>query len=161
MSELAVQPSGRIATRLPSGTILDPEDESRLGHLPWRLGAYGYVVRSGRRGEPNTIYLHLEICSAPPGMQVDHINLNPLDNRRSNLRPVSRSGNQQNRSRISGRGSSEYRGVFFDRERGKWVAQAKAGPKHTRIGRFDTEDEAAEAVRAWRRVHMPTSEADK
>jgi hypothetical protein len=37
---------------------------------------------------------------------------------------------------------------------GKWVAQAKCDGKRL-VKRFATEEQAAEAARAWREQHMP------
>lgn len=49
------------------------------------------------------------------------------------------------------------RGVDYDRARGKWRAQATLNYKNHFIGHFDTEEEAADAVAAWRREHMSHS----
>lgn len=54
--------------------------------------------------------------------------------------------------------TSRYRGVSWDSRRRKWLAQAKLNYKPVFIGRFDTEEEAAAAARAWRTEHMPFSE---
>jgi hypothetical protein len=43
-----------------------------------------------------------------------------------------------------GYGSSEFRGVSFDKSRAKWVASLMVDNKYVRIGRFATEYEAAE-----------------
>lgn len=47
-----------------------------------------------------------------PNLFCDHINHNPLDNRLSNLRVVTRSQNMMNRSVISGKMSNIYKGVY-------------------------------------------------
>lgn len=45
--------------------------------------------------------LHRYLTNCPKSLHVDHINRNPLDNRRCNLRVVSRSINQLNRGKQS------------------------------------------------------------
>lgn len=47
--------------------------------------------------------------------------------------------------------------VTWDKSRGKWMATAMLDGRRTTIGRFDTEDQAAAAVAAWRAEHMPFS----
>ena len=46
---------------------------------------YKDLTKKDRR---NTVGLHRYIMKCPKGLQVDHINRNPLDNRKSNLRIV-------------------------------------------------------------------------
>ncbi len=47
--------------------------------------------------------------------------------------------------------ASIYRGVTWDKSKGKWVVKIYVGNKTENIGQFDTEEEAAEAYdeRAW------------
>ena len=136
----------------------------RLGGHCWFLDKNGYVQRQlGRRGEPlRKLYLHREIMGLPPsGAQsadepvVDHINGDPLDNRRSNLRVVTRAQNAQNR-RARG-GTSRHRGVALIPATGRWLAQAGLHGSLHYIGTFATEAAAASAARRWRSDHMPFS----
>jgi len=72
---------------------------------------------------------------------VDHRSRDGLDNRRSNIRiatPMQNSGNAPGRP-----GTSNFRGVCWDNNRGKWLAQIKAGGPGSYIGRFESEIEAA------------------
>jgi hypothetical protein len=66
--------------------IVSPEDIDRLKAYRWHVNRDGYVRRYQDR---RTIFLHREIMEAQPGQEVHHINHNPLDNRRENLRVLS------------------------------------------------------------------------
>jgi len=59
-----------------------------------RVGHFFYV-----RVNPTKIALHRLIMNPPKGLVVDHINRNPLDNRRSNLRIVTIQENLRNQIR--------------------------------------------------------------
>ena len=93
----------------------------------------------------STVEFHKLILSAPDGLEIDHVNRNGLDNRRSNLRIVSHKENQNNLPKQRG-SSSKYYGVYFYKERGTWLAQAKTNRTKsgiTTLGHFATEEEAA------------------
>jgi hypothetical protein len=65
--------------------------------------------------------MHAFLMKPPAGMQVDHINGDPLDNRRSNLRICTRQENLRNRRITHGR--SKYKGVRW--YQGRWTASIK------------------------------------
>jgi bacteriophage protein len=75
----------------------------------------------------NMKMLHRVITNAPKGVQVDHINGNPLDNRKSNLRFVNNTQNSWDRGDKKG-STSKYRGVTR-RKDGKFQAQIRIGNK--------------------------------
>lgn len=56
-------------------------------------------------------------------MTVDHINRNKLDNRRENLRGITKKHNMLNRDGVISTNTSNYTGVYFNEQREKWVAQ--------------------------------------
>lgn len=99
----------------------------------------GYAVRS-EGGRP--ILMHRVIASAPPGLEVDHINRNRLDNRRSNLRLTDYTGNMRNCSR-NRRNTSGYKGVR--RLGNRWAARLKCDGEWCCLGWFNTPEEAAVA----------------
>lgn len=88
--------------------------------------------------------MHRYLMGDPTGLEVDHINLDTLDNRRSNLRVATRSQNAANRRRQSNN-SSGYKGVSWNKERKKWHAYICVGRKHITLGRFNSIVQAARA----------------
>jgi hypothetical protein len=70
---------------------------------------------------------------------IDHINNNPLDNRKENLRIVTAHQNSMNCK--SRKGSSKYIGV--SKRKNKYVAQIRPNGKQIYLGQFDDEIEAA------------------
>lgn len=71
----------------------------------------------------------------------DHINGNPLDNRRANLRLATRSQNNMNRKKSS-RNKSGFKGVSLHKQNGKWVARIGKDGKYKHLGLFNTPEEA-------------------
>lgn len=131
---------------------IDAEDLV-LAESGWYLNeGYAFRLENGR-----TVYLHRQILGLTrgDGMEVDHINRNRLDNRRSNLRLVTRAQQMQNVTPRSG-GTSRFRGVSFDRRDNRWIAQMKTDGRCIRKP-FRTEEEAHRAVVAMRAEHMPYS----
>ena len=85
--------------------------------------------------------MHREMLSPPPGMDVDHINGNPLDNRRANLRVCTRSENNGNLRRPR-HNTSGFKGVCWEKWSGKWKATIKVKGKSRSLGRFLTPEDA-------------------
>jgi hypothetical protein len=135
-------------------SLVDEDDVAYLNQWRWYLMPAGYAWRSYDR---RPLYMHRQLLGLARGdrRQVDHINRQPLDNRRSNLRIVTPAQNGQNQ-RGKG-GTSRFRGVSWDTERQKWLAMAKVGDLKVNLGRFESEQEAARVASAWRREHMPFS----
>lgn len=75
---------------------------------------------------------------------VDHINNNPLDNRRSNLRLATPSQNLGNRVRNKNN-TSGYKGVTWNKQTHRWKAAIQAQGKARHLGYFSTPEEAHEA----------------
>lgn len=87
--------------------LVDNDDARLLSKNSWCANIknshgkpYYYAVRNiypESWTKPKLVYMHREIIgNIPPGMVVDHTNGNTLDNRRSNLRVVTRSQNYAN-----------------------------------------------------------------
>ena len=100
-------------------------------------------------GKVKKFYIHrLVVAGAfriPPENvpTIDHINRDRTDNRLSNLRIASNSLNSHNRPCMIK--TSKYRGVSFDKERCLWVAYGSYSGKTIYLGRYKSEQKAAEA----------------
>lgn len=130
--------------------LVDADRFEELDAHHWRLVASRWVTggetrrryyAAARIGGKDTVLMHRLILGAQPGEQVDHINGNPLDNRRANLRICTPSRNIQNRP---GTGKNTvYRGVTA--HRGKWHARIGSGGARRFLGYFESARMAAKA----------------
>lgn len=108
-------------------TLIESRDMGKATRYKWYLATNGYAVAGQPGGRQGMLSLHRLILDlrANDGNVVDHINGDKLDNRRCNLRIVSRSQNIQNarkRKRHGGKKTtSKYKGVCFDKKAGKWM----------------------------------------
>ena len=90
---------------------IDSEDLPLVKKYNWQTNN-GYVFREKQVNFVKTrYYLHRELLNAPDGMEVDHINGNPSDNRRSNIRLCTPAENKRNRRKPRTARNSKYKGV--------------------------------------------------
>ncbi len=123
--------------------IVDAADYEALSRYKWHLVAPGKLY-AGRKEGGKTVYMHREIMQPPPGMCVDHIDGNSLDNRRRNMRNCTNQQNMQN-IRKTARGASRFKGVYYDKRRRTWYARICHNGKNINLGTYPTEIEAARA----------------
>lgn len=142
---------------LPLGGKIDDLDRRLLTGRSWHVTSAGYIAA---RIENRIVLLHRLIAEAPREFVVDHVNGDRLDNRRLNLRLISQSANSQNQ-KLSAANSSGFRGVVWDKQRRKWVAQARLDGRNVCIGRFDRVEQAAEAAHNWRLDNMKAYEPSR
>lgn len=108
--------------------LVDAEDRERVETAgSWFLHSAGYAYRhEGPARARRAVLMHrfvlgLGVSSPGANEQVDHVNRDRLDNRRENLRVVSRSENQHNRV------EDPDRGVSLHRQSGRWRASVTVG----------------------------------
>ena len=132
-----------LPVRKNNHAIVDFDLYQKYKSFTWWLSTHGYaktdVYKNGKR---RTVFLHQEIMGKKEGFEIDHINGNRLDNRRENLRFVTRSQNNMN-ARKRGNTTSKYKGVSFHKERKKWRAYIFVRNKQISLGLFDNERDAA------------------
>lgn len=101
-------------------------------------------------------YVHRLIVGASETWDVvDHINGDTLDNRRSNLRIVTKAQNGANRVKRHARNTSGYRGVSYHKTRGKWEAYVCPNYSKKSLGRYCDPMFAAAVAATWRAIYMP------
>jgi hypothetical protein len=126
--------------------LVDDEDYEYLNQWKWYAAKAPhtfYAARGvNRKGKWTSEKMHRVLFDIPAGKEIDHINHNGLDNRRSNLRIVT---TQQNSLNVSAFGSSRYLGVCVYEKNGHRyiVAHIKHNGKNIHIGHFPTEEAAA------------------
>lgn len=130
--------------------IVDNEDYPVISKYNW----YANSVVDKRLKNPKpyvatkingkTVLLHRFILGCPKYKSVDHIDNNPLNNQKENLRICTHQQNHFNRP-ANFNGSSKYKGVCWDKKHNSWKAQIKTNKKNKYLGLFKTEKEAAKA----------------
>jgi len=95
-------PNGAKLIPLTRGqfAIVDAEDYSQLCQHKWCLSRARRTCYTQRHfklnGRWTGVSMHRHLVTTPPGMEIDHINHNGLDNRRCNLRVCTHSENMKN-----------------------------------------------------------------
>lgn len=129
--------------------IIDHQDYDRVSQHPWCVQQYKDKTGHGRSKvyakctiNRTQVTLHRFILNATKGTIIDHINGDPLDNRRSNLRITDRKGNAANRpkDRVK-KATSKYKGVSKSKE--KWIAKIQINGQGLYLGWFMEETDAA------------------
>lgn len=133
---------------------VDPEDYDLVADSIWvsangaRPGRADYfqpvknIIIDGRR---SALSMGRTIMPPPEGLQIDHINGDPFDNRRANLRHCTADENKRNR-RAFVNGVSGFKGVL--RHGNLWRAVIHIDKRRIDLGGFRTEAAAAAAYDA-------------
>jgi len=127
--------------------IVDADDFEKLSQLKWHY-SNGYAVKHGKP----KIIMHRIVCNTPDGMHTDHINGNRLDNRKCNLRVCTKNENAKNTSKRKN-STSKYKGVSWETRTKRWFCQIEVNKKSFFLGRFSSEEAAAEAYNEAALIH--------
>jgi HNH endonuclease/AP2 domain len=123
--------------KYPVGSIVQPTNHSSSNH-------FVFVFRFNNKqtgmsyGKVSWLLYHGDY--PPKGLEVDHIDRNPRNNRKDNLRLATRSQQLCNNKRQN----TKHRGVYYEQSTGKWFVQVQYEGKVHWGGRFSTKEEAME-----------------
>lgn len=119
--------------------LCDIEDWERLKEYYWtEQRGYAVAIKDYKYIRFHRVVMDVDDSK----IQVDHINGKRLDNRKSNLRRCSNQENSMNKYKNSNN-SSGYKGVYFDKDRGKWRGSIQFnGKSYKSPQRYSTPEEA-------------------
>lgn len=136
-------------------TLVDDDDYRDLSQYKWhvrmefdkaRAVKRSVSVRVSNKRKTIGIYMHRQILGLEnyTTPHIDHINMDPLDNRKQNLRAVTHRQNQLNKGKSKAiKATSKYKGVSFCKQRCCWVVYIKSKGSHFNLGGFSSEKAAA------------------
>lgn len=116
-------------------TVIDIDDIDKCKNIKWGINSNGYA----RHGKSGKLLHHLifNITKLPKDLVCDHINRNRLDNRKSNLRIITKSENCFNRTNVLG--------YSYIKSINKYFAYIKRNGYTINLGYYNTKEEAHDA----------------
>ena len=128
--------------------IIDEDQVSLVQQCKsWSLNGGGHVHGwvDGKRIDIHRLLMQEELKASTLAKPcIDHIDRDPLNNRKSNLRVVSCSTNMRSKA-VSGK--SRFPGVSFHKQTNKWRAQIQLDGTKKHLGYYVDEMDAARAYR--------------
>lgn len=137
--------------RIPVGdtfATVDDADYKMLSKFKWHQTStknkdgkgYAQFRHHGKR-----YYMHRLVVKAVAGQEVDHIDRNPLNNQRSNLRICTHRENALNRGLFKNN-KSGHRYVSYHSETKKWMVCISRLGRNTHLGRFKKLEDAVRTL---------------
>ena len=132
--------------------IVDDEDFEYLNQFKWFVNNINeklYVRRNIRlfKNKQTTILMHRFIMKADKGMIIDHLDGNPLNNQKNNLRICTHAENMRN-SKIPKNNTSGFKGVSFVKKHNRYESSIRINNKKIYIGYYIDPIDAARAYNA-------------
>jgi hypothetical protein len=130
--------------------LIDIEDIPKVKDYCWRrLGKYYPTAKINGKNK----YLHRIIMpNDNKDLVTDHINRNPLDNRKCNLRIVNQSVNCTNRS-LSSKNKTGYKNIWFSKERNRYIVIFSQNYKKHYVGSYRDLETAVQKLEEYKKEH--------
>jgi len=122
--------------------LVDDEDFERVNHFRWQVSIEKCTEYARTRmPDSKQVYMHQFILGNSGG---DHIDSNGLNNQKTNLRLCTHRQNIMNKKSHKN-SSSIYKGVSWNKQHKRWVANIYSNKSLKRLGFFKNEIDAAKA----------------
>lgn len=123
--------------------IIDVSDVGLVSEFNWYTRKSRKTMYAAKNiyGSRSSIGLHRFLLGDPKGLEVDHIDMNGLNNRRENLRVATRKQNAAN-TKTPKNNTSGYKGVSWSNGAKKWAAQICVDGKNIKLGTFSDPKDA-------------------
>lgn len=112
--------------------LFDTEDLKLVQQYKWHLKRDktigNFYVQAYDRSLHIRVSLHRILLNCPKQMEVDHINHNTLDNRKSNLRIVDRQTNANNKG-LYKNNKSGYKNIYYNKNKNTYICEIKRSNK--------------------------------
>lgn len=138
--------------------LVDDDMFEYLNQWKWFYSSNGYAIRhkhirvAKNKYKSKIIRMHVLVNETLDGLVTDHINRDKLDNRKENLRSVTKSINAVN-SKLNSKNKSGVKGVYFDSITNKWRAEIKKNYKKYTLGRYRLLKDALEARKCAEQIY--------
>ncbi len=127
-----------------TAVLIDDEDYDKIKESSWLFsGRYAYR-QVWNKGKGKTEYMHRIIMGNPKNLEIDHINGNGIDNRKSNLRFATHKQNMANQKSCK-TATSQFKGVCWVKRDKKWEASIQTDNRTKHLGYYENEADAAKA----------------
>ena len=134
-----------IASNTKRHFFIDKEDFEKIKKYRWYEDGSGYLISYKREtDETCNVRLHRIIMDAKRECVVDHIDRNPLNNRKSNLRICTKQQNSFNQS-IRKESKSGIIGVCWNEANKNWRAYITLSYKRKNLGSYQNKKDAITA----------------
>lgn len=141
-------------TRNGNSFLIDKEDYPLVKPYCWHRHQDGYMrtrishyIENGKLHN-SYILMHNLIMGKKEGLEIDHLNGNPADNRKCNLKYKTHAENMDN---IVGYTGDKIKGVYYNKKENKWKALIKYNKKKYYLGNFENYEDAEKKILNKRR----------
>ncbi len=125
-------------------TIIDTEDYDKVKDYCWHKNGTGYACTTWLG---KYINIHKLLFTPIKGKFTDHINGDPLDNRKCNLRACTKAENARN-CKVQSNNTSGAKGVSFCKRNNRWDTCIIVNKKQKWLGYFKNKQDAINARHA-------------
>ena len=137
--------------------LINDVDFAYLNQWKWYAHFDGFNWYAERKPRKICFRMHRLILSRKLGhanfKQVDHVDGNGLNNLRSNLRASTCQQNHFNKRKAQNK-SSQFKGIYWNKQLQKWRVQIRVNKKLIEVGCFHSEIQAAKAYDKMAKKHF-------